>query len=115
MPRIREGEVGCFFDDIGNLVEPTERPHKDVRTGPQRGRMPERRGWSRDSGPPLSGADARPGVRCRSTLCPNGPTRRRILEIDAHSAAICREDQYGEVGDGEGGGRQRPRRCGPNV
>jgi hypothetical protein len=34
--KIRKGEVGCLFDEIGNLVEPTERPHKDVRTGPQR-------------------------------------------------------------------------------
>ena len=24
--KVREGEVGCFFDEIGNLVEPTERP-----------------------------------------------------------------------------------------
>jgi hypothetical protein len=38
------GEVGCVFDEIGNLVEPNERPDMDVRGGPQRGRMPERRG-----------------------------------------------------------------------
>jgi hypothetical protein len=28
-----EGEGGCVFDEIGNLVEPTERPHVDVRAG----------------------------------------------------------------------------------
>ena len=32
------GEVGCLFDEIGNLVEPTERRHKEVPAGPQRGR-----------------------------------------------------------------------------
>ena len=30
---VREGEVGCFFDEIGNLVEPTERPDMDVPAG----------------------------------------------------------------------------------
>jgi hypothetical protein len=35
-PRIREGEVGCVFEDISNLVEPTERsamgePHAGER------------------------------------------------------------------------------------
>jgi integrase len=34
------------------------------------------------------------------------------LEIDADAAAICREDQFGEVGNGESGGRHRPRRIG---
>jgi hypothetical protein len=28
-----EGEVGCLFDEIDNLVEPTERPAMDGRTG----------------------------------------------------------------------------------
>jgi hypothetical protein len=51
---VREGEVGCLFDEIHNLVEPTERLHTDVQAGPQRGRMPERRGRSRTFGPPLS-------------------------------------------------------------
>lgn len=31
-----------FFDEIQDLVEPTERPHMDVRAGPQRDKMPER-------------------------------------------------------------------------
>jgi hypothetical protein len=43
---IREGEGGCLFDEIQNLVEPTERLHTDVQAGPQRGRTPERRGQS---------------------------------------------------------------------
>jgi hypothetical protein len=38
------GEGGRIFDEIGNLVEPTERPHMEIRAGPQRGRMPKRRG-----------------------------------------------------------------------
>jgi hypothetical protein len=29
----RQGEVGCVFDEISNLVEPTERPPKDGRAG----------------------------------------------------------------------------------
>jgi hypothetical protein len=33
------GEGGCIFDEIGNLVEPTERLHMDVQAGPQRSRM----------------------------------------------------------------------------
>jgi TonB family protein len=28
-----EGKVGCLFDEIGNLVEPTERLHMDVQAG----------------------------------------------------------------------------------
>src|ERR1700722_11695714 len=37
--RVREGMVGCLFDEIQNLVEPTERLHTDVPAGPQRGRV----------------------------------------------------------------------------
>jgi hypothetical protein len=44
MPGECMGEGGCLFDEIGKLVEPTERPHTDVRAGPQRGRTPKRRG-----------------------------------------------------------------------
>jgi hypothetical protein len=36
--RVREGEIGCLFDEIQNLVEPIERLHMDVQAGPQRGR-----------------------------------------------------------------------------
>jgi hypothetical protein len=32
-PPSSEGEIGCLFDEIQNLVEPIERPHKDVRAG----------------------------------------------------------------------------------
>jgi hypothetical protein len=28
-----EGELGFLFDEISNLVEPSERPHMEVRTG----------------------------------------------------------------------------------
>lgn len=42
-------EDGCLFDEISNLVEPTERLHMDVQAGPQRGRRPERRGQSHAS------------------------------------------------------------------
>jgi hypothetical protein len=60
-----EGEVGCLFDEIQNLVEPTERPHTDVRAGPQRGRMPERRG-------------------------PNSPAhRRRPRPVQCDFTAVC--------------------------
>jgi hypothetical protein len=38
------GEGGCFFDEIQDLFEPTERRDMDASAGPQRGRMPERRG-----------------------------------------------------------------------
>jgi hypothetical protein len=38
------GAGGCLFDEIGNLVEPTERQCMDALAGPQRGRMPERCG-----------------------------------------------------------------------
>jgi hypothetical protein len=41
---IREGEVGCLSDEIQDLVGPTERRTMDGPAGPQRGRMPERRG-----------------------------------------------------------------------
>ena len=27
-----EGELGCLFDQISNLVEPSQRPHMEVRT-----------------------------------------------------------------------------------
>jgi hypothetical protein len=37
MPGEGMGEGGCLFDEIGNLVEPTERPYMDVPAGPQRG------------------------------------------------------------------------------
>jgi len=30
------GKVGCIFDEIGNLVESTERRYRDVLAGPQR-------------------------------------------------------------------------------
>ena len=33
--RTAQGEGGCVFDEIQNLVEPTERRHRDVRAGPQ--------------------------------------------------------------------------------
>jgi hypothetical protein len=52
---VREGEGGCLFDEIQDLVEPTERLHMEVQAGPQRGRMPERRGQSRASDSPVSG------------------------------------------------------------
>lgn len=32
-PMSGEGEIGCIFDEISNLVEPIERPSKDGRTG----------------------------------------------------------------------------------
>jgi hypothetical protein len=35
---IREGEIGCLLDEIGNLVERIERPQKELRAGPQQGR-----------------------------------------------------------------------------
>ena len=57
---IRKGEGGCLFDEIGNLVEPTERPHMDVRAGPQRGRMPERSGQSHASNSPKPGEGRKP-------------------------------------------------------
>ena len=55
--RVREGEIGCVFDEIQNLVEPIERLHMDVQAGPQRGRTPERRDRARapDSPPPGEG------------------------------------------------------------
>jgi integrase len=52
---VRKGEGGCIFDEIGNLVEPTERRDKDGSAGPQRGRTPERSGRSQASGPPMPG------------------------------------------------------------
>jgi hypothetical protein len=33
---VREGESGCLFDEIQNLVEPIERRYTDVSAGPQR-------------------------------------------------------------------------------
>jgi hypothetical protein len=38
MPGECMGEGGCMFDEIGNLVEPTERQCMDALAGPQRGR-----------------------------------------------------------------------------
>ncbi len=46
-PKVREGEVGCLFDEIQDLVGPTERRTMDGLAGPQRGRTPERREESR--------------------------------------------------------------------
>ena len=36
MPGEGMGEVGCIFDEMSNLVEPTERRYMDVPAGPQR-------------------------------------------------------------------------------
>jgi hypothetical protein len=57
---VREGEGGWVFDEIQNLVEPTERLHRDVQPGPQRGRMPERRGQSHASDSRLPGEGTMP-------------------------------------------------------
>src|SRR5271157_808036 len=54
-PRVREGEVGCLFDEIAYLVEPTERLHMDVQAGPQRGTMPKRCGRARAPDSPVPG------------------------------------------------------------
>jgi hypothetical protein len=56
---VREGEIGRLYDEIENLVEPIERPDMDVRAGPQRDRMSERRGQSHafDSPVPGEGTD----------------------------------------------------------
>ena len=32
-PLSSKGEVACLFDEIGNLVDPTERLHMDVQAG----------------------------------------------------------------------------------
>jgi hypothetical protein len=32
-PSSSEGEAGCLFDEIGNLVEPTKRLHMEVQAG----------------------------------------------------------------------------------
>ena len=42
----------------------------------------------------------------------SGDHAGRRMEVDADAAAICREDQCGEVRNGESGGRYRPRRIG---
>ena len=39
-------------------------------------------------------------------------TQAGRMEVDADAAAVCGEDQCGEVGNGESGGRDRPRRIG---
>jgi hypothetical protein len=92
---VREGEVGCLLDEIQNLVGPTERRTMDGPAGPQRGRMPVRRGRARAPDSPVPGAevlrstqaasaDVRPGSIVLvdyldiSNLCrqsPNGPAR----------------------------------------
>jgi hypothetical protein len=65
-------EVGCLFDEIQDLVEPTERRTMDSPAGPQRGRMPERRGRSRASDSPVPG-------ECRTHEQP-GQTKNTIRE-----------------------------------
>jgi hypothetical protein len=40
----------------------------------------------------------------------SGDHASRRVEVAADAAAICREDQCGEVRNGESGGRHRPRR-----
>jgi hypothetical protein len=66
----RKGEVGWLFDEVQNLVEPTERLHTDVEAGAQRGRTPERRGRRR-AGP---------------TNCPTRPDEE--YAVDRHAGAI---------------------------
>ena len=58
--RVREGEIGCVFDEIKNLVEPIERRAMEGPAGPQRGRMPKRSGRSRASGSPSPGEGREP-------------------------------------------------------
>ena len=90
---VREGEGGCLFDEIRDLVAPTERLHMDVQAGPQRRHEPKRSGRSRASDSPSSSegrvsrmsANATTGrsgrtvsrAGCEATQ-PNGSTRRRI-------------------------------------
>jgi hypothetical protein len=59
------------------------------------GGEPESRLWLAVAGRGVShfmqarSADGRPGMRCRSTLRPNGPTRRRTVE--RRNAELCFE------------------------
>src|ERR1700728_4184241 len=83
---VGKGEVGCLFDEIQNLVEPAERLHTDVQGGPQRGRMPERRGRSHAgrrtvSDSPLSGEGR----------TPEWPDHRRIPKGYAFSLRVIGE------------------------
>jgi hypothetical protein len=51
--KIREGEIGCVFDEIQNLVEPIERRYMDGSAGRQRGRSRSVADWSRVPPKPL--------------------------------------------------------------
>jgi len=52
---VREGEGGYLFDEMQDLVEPTERLHMDVQARPQRSRDAERRGRSHAFDSPVPG------------------------------------------------------------
>jgi hypothetical protein len=52
---VREGEIGCLFDDILYLVEAIERPYMEVSAGPQQGQEPKRRGRSHAFESPMPG------------------------------------------------------------
>jgi hypothetical protein len=83
---VRKGEVGCLFDEIQNLVEPTERLHTDVQAGPQRGRMPERRGRSHAG--PRTASDSPSSGEGRT---PEWPDHRRIPAGYAFSLRVIGE------------------------
>ncbi len=86
--QVREGEVGCLFDEIRNLVEPTERLHMDVQAGPQRGRMPKRCGRARASDSPVPGegmGEPHAGER-RHTDVAAGPQRSRTAKRRGRTA-----------------------------
>ena len=52
---VHEGEIGCLFDEIQNLIVPIERRTMEGPAGPQPGKTPERSGRSRAFDSPVPG------------------------------------------------------------
>jgi hypothetical protein len=91
MPGEGMGEVGCLFDEMGNLVEPTERRYMDVPAGPQRGMTTTRSVVERLQGDPEGVRHEVPNNPKRSG--PNGPADEEA----------CRESSLREKRDAENG------------
>jgi hypothetical protein len=91
----REGEVGGFFDEIQNLVGPTEPRTRDSPAGPQRGRVSRMRRTPANGGAGWTAAEqdsaaSRPERRSRARA-PDSPWEGEHRgELHAANAAIRR-------------------------
>jgi hypothetical protein len=100
---LHQGEGGCLFDEIGNLVEPTERPATEGRTGlTSHGRRDAARtaadcsGWSEEEGqlyvqPPVSVLEQLVAVRIHIDDCPEESGGLRVVPRSHSQGRLSRE------------------------